>query len=234
VLSFGVFIPMVLLHPQEIFTAKGITVIIGVTAMVIGIALFGKAGMRKEKEQGQRSGEITKLSTASMKLGLVICVIGGIFSCLPNVGFALSQPLIDLAGAHGTAPLWAGNAVWAILFSGGAVVNLAYCGYLFKKNSSLKEYRCPEGLRNLCLMALVSLMWIGSFYLYGVAVRMMGDWGPVIGWAVFMALSVSVASVWGVAQGEWAGTSRQTRRLMLMGIAILVLTIFIQACGGLL
>jgi L-rhamnose-H+ transport protein len=234
VLSLGAFIPMAALHPQEILTAKGVAVVVGVAAMVFGIALFGKAGMRKEQEQGKRTGEITKFSTASMKLGLAICIVGGIFSCFPNVGFALSQPLIDLAEACGTSSRWAGNVVWSILFSGGAVVNLAYCSYLFRKNGSLKKYFCGETLRNLCLMALVSSMWIGSFCLYGVGAQMMGAWGTVIGWSVFIALSVSIAGFWGIAQGEWAGTSSQTRRLMLSGIAILVFTILILAGGGLL
>ncbi len=233
VLSLGALIPMAALHREEILTGKGMTVIAGVAVMLVGMALFGKAGMRKEKEQQQRSGKITKLSTASMKLGLMICIFGGIFSCFPNVGYALSQPLLDLVQSHGTSPRWAGNAVWSILLSSGGVVNLAYCGYLFKKNGSLKEYRCPDALRNLCLMALVSLMWMASFCLYGVGAQMMGDWGTVIGWSVFIALSVSVAGAWGVIQGEWAGTSSQTRKLMLLGIAILVLTIFILACGGL-
>ena len=90
---------MVILHPADILTLKGITIIIGVTVMLFGIGLFGKADVRKEKEQGEKAGEITKLSKASMKLGLVICIIGGVFSCFPNVGFSLSQPLIDLAMA---------------------------------------------------------------------------------------------------------------------------------------
>ncbi len=234
VLSLGALIPMAVSHPEEILTAKGITVIVGVAVMIVGMALFGKAGMRKEKEQQQRTGEITKLSTASMKLGLVICIFGGIFSCFPNVGYDLSKPLLELAEAHGASRRWAGNAVWSILLSSGGVVNLVYCGYLFIKNGSLKEYLCGEALRNLCLMALASLMWMASFCLYGVGAQMMGDWGTVIGWSVFIALSVSVAGTWGVIQGEWAGTSSQTRKLMLLGIAILVLTIFILACGGLL
>ncbi len=234
VLSLGALIPMAALHREDILTPKGITVIVGVVVMVCGIALFGKAGMRKEQEQGQRTGKITKLSTLPMKLGLAICIFGGIFSCFPNVGYALSQPLRDLAESAHCDPRWSGNAVWSILFSGGALVNLTYCGYLFKKNGTLKEYFCPEALRNLGLMALLSLMWISSFCLYGVGAEMMGDWGTVIGWSVFIALSVSVAGFWGVVQGEWAGTSNQTRKLMLLGIAILVLTIFILAGSGLL
>ncbi len=229
VLSLGAFIPMVALHPGDVLTLKGITIIIGVAVMLFGIALFGRAGMRKEKEQGEKAGEITKLSKASMKLGLIICIIGGVFSCFPNVGFSLSKPLIDLAIEYQAAPNWAGNSIWSILFTFGGLVNIVYCGYLFKKNKSFGEYKGEGFGRNLALMALVSLMWIGSFIIYGVGARMMGDWGTVIGWSVFIALSISIAGIWGIAQKEWDNTSRQTRKLMAVGIAILVLAIFIFA-----
>ena len=229
VLSLGAFIPMIILHPADIVTLKGITIVIGVAVMLFGIGLFGKAGVQKEKEQGEKTGEITKLSKASMKLGLVICIIGGVFSCFPNVGFSLSQPLIDLTTEHKASPNWAGNSIWSILFTFGGIANLVYCGYLFKKNNSFKEYKTREALRNLLLMSAVSLMWIGSFIIYGVGARMMGDWGTVIGWSVFIALSISIAGIWGIAQGEWANTSGRTKKLMSVGIAILVFAIFIFA-----
>jgi len=229
VLSLGAFIPMVALHPGEVFTLKGITIIAGVVVMIFGVVLFGKAGMRKEEEQGQRSGEITKLSKITMKLGLVICIMGGVFSCFPNVGFALSKPLIDLSIEYRASSSWAGNSVWSILFTAGGLINLVYCGYLFRKNGSFKEYRCEGALKNLLLMAAVSLIWITSFALYGFGAQMMGDWGTVVGWSVFIALAISTAGIWGIAQGEWANVSGRTKKLMFTGIAILVLAIFIFA-----
>jgi len=229
VLSLGAFIPMVILHPDEILTPKGIIIIVGVVVMVAGIGLFGKAGIRKEKEQGQKTGRITELSKASMKLGLVICVIGGVFSCFPNVGFALSESLIKLAEEFKANPKWAANSIWTIMFTSGAIANLVYCGYLFKKNDSFKDYKNPGFLKNLGLMALTSLFWISSFVLYGVGASMMGNWGSVIGWSIFIAMSIAVAGVWGIIQGEWKNTSAVTRKLMGMGLGILVIAILLFA-----
>ena len=229
VLSLGAFIPMVILHPSDIFTAKGIIIIIGVVVMISGIALFGKAGIRKEKEQGQKTGRITELSKASMKLGIIICIIGGVFSCFPNVGFALSGALIKLAEEFQTDPKWAANSIWTIMFTSGAIANLAYCGYLFKKNGSFKDYKNPGLLRNLALMSMTSLLWIVSFVLYGVGASIMGSWGSVIGWSVFIAMSIAVAGIWGIIQGEWKNTSVGTRKLMGFGLGILVIAIMLFA-----
>jgi len=197
--------------------------------MIAGIVVFGRAGILKEKEQGQKVGQITRLSKLPIKIGLLICIVGGILSCLTNVGYALSGDLINLAQAKGASQQWSGNAVWAILFTSGAVANLIYCGYLFAKNGTLRDYGSGGFLRNLLLMALVSLMWIGSFAIYGVGAGKMGKWGTVVGWSVFIALSITIASLWGFFQGEWAKTSRQTRQLMAIGLGILVVAIFIFA-----
>ena len=229
VLSLGAFIPMLILHPADIFTPKGIIIIIGVVVMVAGIALFGKAGIRKEKEQGQKTGRITELSKASMKLGIVICIIGGVFSCFPNVGFALSDSLIKLAKEFNTDPKWTANSVWTIMFTSGAIANLAYCGYLFKKNNSFKDYKNPSFLKNLFLMAITSLLWIVSFVLYGVGASIMGSWGSVIGWSVFIAMSIAVAGTWGIIQGEWKNTSAVTRKWMFAGLGTLVIAIMLFA-----
>ena len=229
VLSFGAFIPMVLLHPAEILTAKGILILLGLAIMLVGIAIFGKAGIQKEHEQGKKTGQITKISTLSIKIGLLVCIVGGLLSCLTNVGFALSGSLVDLALEHKTSAIWAGNSIWCILFAFGGIANLAYCGFLFKKNDSFKVYRGENFFRNFFLMAVTSLMWIGSFVIYGVGAGMMGSWGTVIGWSVFIALSISIAGIWGIAQGEWKNTSGKTRRLMILGIVILVLAIFVFA-----
>ena len=65
-----------------------------------------------------------------------------------------------------------------------------------------------ETMRNTLLLTLMSVIWIGSFILYGVGATRLGEWGTVIGWSVYLALSILAASAWGIFQGEWAGSSR--------------------------
>ncbi len=233
VLSFGAFIPMAVQHQEEILTTKGFLTLASLAAMLVGIAVFGKAGTRKEQEQSEKTGAITKTSSLSFKVGLAVCIVGGLLSCLTNVGFALSESIVDLAKDQGVADKWAGNSVWTILFTSGALANLAYCAYLFVKNKSFRAYREPGLVINVVLVAFMSLMWIGSFVLYGLGAGMMGDWGNVVGWSVFIALSITIANLWGLGQGEWANTTAKTRTLMGTGLGILVVAIIITAISNL-
>ncbi len=232
VLTLGAVIPMALGQGEQFFKARGLVVLAGLGVMLVGIVVFGMAGVRKETEQGQRSGQITQFSKASMKLGLLICIAAGVFSCFSNVGLDRGRPLIEIAKQLQTPEKWASNPVFALVFTAGAVANLIYCGYLFVKNRSFREYANPGFLKNFILMALVSLMWIGSFIIYGAGAEKMGDWGTIIGWSVFIALSITIANGWGFAQGEWANTSPKTRRLLAAGLGTLVLAIAIIACSN--
>jgi len=232
VLCLGTLLPMILLQPELILTSKGLFVLLGLAVAVVGIVLCGKAGMNKEREQGETAGAITKLSQSSMKAGLAICVIAGIFSCFPNVGYSLSEGLITKAEQLGTAPAWTGTSVWALLFSAGAVANLTYCGYLFLKNGTFMNYFDRHLPRNVFLVGLVSLLWIASFVLYGYGAGLMGVWGTIIGWSVFIALSIGAGGAWGVLQGEWTNTSQQSRKLMIRGLSVIALAVVVLAIGS--
>ena len=234
VLSMGAFLPMICLHPTDIFTVKGQVVIFGFIIMLLGILMSGLAGKLKEAEQGTRTGEITKTTDISLRMGLLICIVAGIFSSLNNVGYALSEPLIQLAESQGTSPLWAGNAVWLLIFSAGGVVNIIYSLVLLKRRKTFGLYQKPGVMKNLGLIAVMALMWIGSFLLYGLGASKMGNWGTVIGWSVFIALSIAFGNLWGMIQGEWKGTKPKSRRMMAISMAIQVFAILIFAWGALL
>jgi L-rhamnose-H+ transport protein len=232
VLTAGAFIPMAVLHADQIPTPKGLLVVASLAVMVLGIIVFGKAGIRKEKEQGGRSGVITRTSNLPMKIGLIICIVAGVFSSFSNVGYSLSDSLVQLSLAKGAPPNWAGNAVWAVVFSCGAVANLIYCIHLFVRNKSFALFFDVASPRNLVLLAAMSAMWIGSFVLYGLGAGKMGELGTVIGWSIFIALSITLANLVGFAQGEWANTSAKTRRLLAAGLGLLILAIIIIALSN--
>ena len=232
VLSMGAFIPMVALHPEEILTRKGTLVLFGLAVTLLGIFTSGYAGIRKEREQGQGAGEITKIGRFSVRVGILICFIAGLCSSAINIGFSLSRSLVDIALAHGASENWAGNVIWVVLFTSGGILNIFYCAYLMGVNKTAGRYRAGGSLKNFVLLLFMSLMWIGSFILYGVGATMMGGWGTVIGWAVYMVLSIAVANVWGIVQGEWKGVSRVTKMVMVRALVILFVAILIFAYSG--
>ncbi len=232
VLSMGTFIPMVILHPEEILTLKGVLVLIGLAVTIAGIVTSGYAGLRKEREQGSGAGEITKVGRFSVKVGILICFVAGLFSSAINVGFALCRLLVDIALTQGASENWAGNVIWVVLFTSGGILNIFYCAYLMGANKTTHCYRAKGSVKNFALLLLMSAMWIGSFILYGVGATMMGSWGTVIGWSVYMILSIAVANIWGIFQGEWSGASRTTKMIMARALAILLFAILIFAYSG--
>ena len=231
-LGVGTFIPMVVLHPEEILTTKGILILIGLLVTLVGIGLSAFAGIRKEREQGGKTGEITRIAKISLKIGILLCIINGLCGSAINIGFSMSRSLLETAIAHGAHENWAGNAIWAVLFTSGGILNILYCGYQIGANKTAKNYKAQGSLKNLIFILVMSVMWIGSFILYGVGATMMGNWGTVIGWSVYMALSIAVANLWGIFQGEWSGASRKTKMLMAQGLLILLCAIVIFSYSG--
>jgi L-rhamnose-H+ transport protein len=167
-----------------------------------------------------------------MRTGIIICLVSGLFSSSINIGFSLARPLVERTIASGAPALWAGNVIWVILFTSGGALNILYCARLMAKNGTASSYAAPGSARNLLLLLCMSAMWIVSFILYGVGATMMGAWGTIIGWSVYMALSIAVANCWGIAQGEWRGASRSTKLIMARGAVILLFAILVFAYGG--
>lgn len=234
-IGFGAFIPMLVLHPGELVTPKGLTVLAGMLLMIFSIAVCGRAGVLKHREQAERAGKITQFSKIGMKLGLLVCVVSSILNGMTNVGFALSGNLIDAAVKSGTVAVAGleGNIVWFLLMIGAFIPNLIYMAWLLTMNNTWKNYLCPEAGANIGLVVAMASLWIVSFYFYGMSAAKLGSWGPVIGWAFFIGLICVLANVIGIAQGEWKGTSPRTRRVMGIGLALLVATLLVQAGSSL-
>ncbi|MCE5249010.1 hypothetical protein LLG96_02195 [bacterium] len=232
VLGMGTFIPMVVLHPADILTPKGIVILFGLAVTLAGIGVSGWAGIRKEREQGAQTGEITKTARFSVKIGILICFIAGLCSSAINIGFSLSGSVVEAARSLGASGYWAGNAIWVLLFTSGGILNIFYCAYLMGVNKTASLYRVKGSARYFLYLILMSLMWIGSFILYGVGAMMMGNWGTVIGWSVYMVLSIGIANIWGIMQGEWSGASGKTKRIMVSALALLFAAIVIFAFSG--
>jgi L-rhamnose-H+ transport protein len=163
---------------------------------------------------------------------LVIAVLAGILSCLPNVGMAFAKNVTGVAETMGVPQASSGNTVWALLFTLGSVANLAYCLYLMLTKSTFREYWNAEAPRNLSLSALMALMWIGSFYLYGAGAARLGRWGLVAGWPLFISISIVTGNIWGLWRGEWRGAPASARRLLNLGMAILIIAVIVVALSN--
>lgn len=225
--SLGALIPLLVFFPQTLFTPRGLILLAGTAVVIFGIAVCSAAGSR-------RTMATTKSNAAwnALAAGLVIAVLAGILSCLPNVGMAFAKNVTGVAEAAGISPASSGNTVWALLFTLGSVANLVYCLYLMFKNNTFRQYWNAETPRNLGLSALMALLWIGSFYLYGAGAARLGRWGLVAGWPLFITISIVVGNLWGLWRGEWHGAPTSARRLLNFGLLILIVAVVVVALSN--
>lgn len=223
--SLGALIPLLVFFPQTLLTSKGLVLLGGTALVIFGIVLCSVGGSRRTPAEEKS----VATSTGAFKIGLAIAVLAGILSCLPNVGVAFGGNVIDAAGALGVSQASAGNSVWALLFTFGFVANLAYCLYLMIARNTLSHYWNGETLRNLGLGALMALMWIGSFYLYGAGATRLGRWGAVVGWPLFISLSIVVGNLWGLRRGEWKDAPAAARRTLNLGLLVLIVAVVVVA-----
>src|SRR5713226_8219378 len=176
--SLGALIPLLVFFPQTLLTLKGLVLLAGTALVIFGIVLCSVGGSRRAPSGGKAiGGKASATYPSAFKVGLAIAILAGVLSCLPNVGMAFGGNVTATAEKLGVSQASSGNTVWALLFTFGCAVNLAYCGYLMLTRKTWWQYWNLETPRNLGLSALMALMWIGSFYLYGAGTTKLGHRG---------------------------------------------------------
>lgn len=228
--SLGALIPLLVFFPRTLLTLKGLVLLAGTALVIFGIVICSIGGSRKSPPADQS----TKNDSRGFRAGLIIAILAGVLSCLPNVGVAFGENVINAAERLGVTASSSGNTVWALLFTLGFVVNLAYCLYLMVTRKTVGQYLNSETVRNIGLSALMAGMWIGSFYLYGAGASRLGHLGVVVGWPLFIAISIAVGNIWGLWRGEWRGSPARARQLLNYGLGILMIAIITLAVSNLL
>jgi len=226
--SLGSLIPLLVFFPQTLATTKGMCLLAGTVLVIFGIVLCSMGGSRKSPS----TNKTTSAAEGRFATGLIIAVLAGILSCLPNIGVAFAGNITGTAERLGLSQASAGNTVWALLFTLGCVVNVGYCLYLMLSKKTLRQYWNDETSRNLGLSAMMAAMWIGSFYLYGAGAAKLGRWGVVIGWPLFISLSIVVGNLWGLWRGEWRSAPLAARRSLNFGLCVLLVAVVTVALSN--
>jgi L-rhamnose-H+ transport protein len=220
--ALGSLIPLIRLHPKEIFRAGGVGTMVGVALTVAGICVCARAGARREavrftpESAGKRS----------YSRGLILAICSGFGSAMANLALAFGEPLIDTTTKAGANPVWAPNAVWLPLMLGGALPNALYCLYLLNINKTGARFIEKKVWSHWLYAFVMAAFWFGSMSLYGMASARLGSWGTILGWPLFMSLIVITASVLGMISGEWKGAGNSALRMQISGVGLLILAVF--------
>jgi L-rhamnose-H+ transport protein len=219
----GTFLPLLVLHPEQLQTRRGTSLIVGTLIVVCGIILCAIAGKLRE------SGGIRPKQ--GFAIGLLICVLAGIFSPMLNFSFAFGDELQQRALAAGASRDAASNAIWSLCLTAGLIANAGYSILLLQRGGSWKLFRsAPAGYWGWG--ALMGLLCFGSFIVYGAGANALGPLGAVVGWPLFMSMSLITSNSLGWISGEWKGAPPKAIRYAVAGIAVLIVAITVIALGG--
>jgi len=225
--SMGALLPLFILHSGDILKPSGLILIAGVIIAVAGIILCSKAATMKAGNAAEKQAK-ERLSG-----GIIIAVAAGLLSSLPNIGFTFGSAIAQAATDSGTSPAMAGNAVWALFFSVGFIPNMLYTIFLMIKNRTLRLMISAFNIRNAGLGLLMAVLWIGSFYLYGYSSYNLGNLGNIVGWPLFISLSIVAGNLWGIWRGEWRSSSEKAKTKLNTGLVVLVVAMILFGISNL-
>lgn len=224
--AMGSLIPLIVLSPQMLPTARGMSVLGGLVIVVFGIILCAKAG-------GLKSASGDGANTRSrFRAGLLICIGSGIFSSMLNLALAFGAPVAEAAIRGGATPGAAQNAIWALAVGGGSLANIAYTLFLLSRNKTWGGFSAEGSGRNFVLAIVMGALWMAGVSVYGAGATALGDLGAVMGWPLFMSMVIITGNVWGFATGEWKQAPAAAMRLNFAGVAVLILAIAVISIGG--
>jgi len=227
--ALGTLIPM-LKNPLVFRTPAGLWSLSGIVVMAIGVAICAVAGRQKEK-QLQHTTEGPGPSAGHMMLGLLLAILGGIFSSMLNFAFNFSGSIAAAAASLGASSTSKSDPVWAITLLGGLTTNVIYCSFLLSRNRTWADYKKADTVWHWFLAALMGAIWMPSIALYGRAAVMMGDLGSSAGWGLDMGMVILISNIWGIVTGEWKGVRGKPVYLIVIGVVCVLIAIGLIGYG---
>jgi len=235
-IATGAMVPMLIHNADAVLTGKGLVVIGGVVACLLGVVASGRAAMLKERDlKAASAGDSPAgdgVKRPKMLIGVIIAIASGVLCAC----YAVSA---SFAGAVGAAAEKLGNqgyqatwAVMAVIVWGGAASACLYCLVQLCRNKTWGHFGKPGIGRTLMLALIMAVLHDGAIFLFGLGYQKLGDLGISVGYAVFMSFAILVGTFHGFRTGEWKGASRDSISWLVMGVASLVLGVYILGVGN--
>lgn len=222
--GLGFLLPLIILHPEKIFTAFGFTTLIGIALIVAGLAISYRAGKQRDAHLRQQH---PNPSPKTYPLGVGLAVIAGFCSALQNFTFAATYDMQTKALSLGLNHLASAMIIWPVFLIFSFIPYALYMIYLHRKYHSFSNYVNVHSGLNWVLTLIMALCWYSSLVLYSQAAVLIGSLGPVVGWPLFMVLIILTANFWGWRHHEWAQVPAEVARKALKAIGLLIIAVLV-------
>ena len=228
--AFGTLIPA-MLAGDDLFSPKGLVLLLAVAVTLVGIAVVGYAGSLRSQQMTDEERK-KAIKDFALKKGLLIALLAGVMSACFNLGLTAGIPIKEFSIASGASELFAQNPVTLLVTMGGFLTNLVYCVYMNRKNKTSGEIfhsSRPVLINNILFCALAGLLWYSQFFGLGMGQSFFepGSVMMAFSWSILMALNVIFSNVWGVILKEWSGVGRRAITFLVLGMIILIFSLVI-------
>ncbi|QCX40356.1 rhamnose/proton symporter RhaT [Aureibaculum algae] len=227
VILVGSILPFLVegLPPTNIF----ITILIGITVVLIGVLFNGKAGLTREADEVKKDIGTKK----SMVTGILIAVVGGLLATGFSYANAVGRPYIHEAFQA------AGNAEWVTavgvmfpIFISGGIVMTAYFAWQLTTKNAWGDFKTPNFGKNFWLILIMAVFHYAASAIFAFAAFKLGEIGNTVGYAIFNTSCVATAIVSGIVTGEWLNASAKAKKFLYISLACMILGIVIIAIGN--
>ena len=140
--------------------------------------------------------------------------------------------MAGVAVAKGCNPLFQNNVIFVVILWGGLTTNFIWCMYLNTTNKTFGDYTNDKAplTNNYIFSMLAGTTWFLQFFFYGMGESKLGNGAS--SWILHMATIIITSNLWGMYFKEWSGVSSKTYRTILLGIATVILSVFIVGYGN--
>jgi L-rhamnose-H+ transport protein len=228
--AFGTIIPAILAG-TDLFTGKGLVLLIGVSVAIAGIAVIGFAGGLRSQNMTDEQKKAAVKDFALGK-GLLVALLAGVMSACFSLGLDAAEPIKAAAIGMGAKTLYAGLPAILMITMGGFLTNAVYCLFQNVKNKTTSDYfgvSIGVLINNVLFCALAGVLWYSQFFGLALGKSFLTD-SPVMlafSWSILMSLNVTFSNVWGIVLKEWKGAKASTIGVLILGMAILIFSLVI-------
>lgn len=228
--AFGTIIPAVI-SGTNLFSAKGLVLLLAVIVTLVGIAIVGYAGSLRSKNMSEEERK-KAIKDFALKKGLLIALLSGVMSACFSLGLNAGAPIKTASIALGAKELFSLNPVILLVTFGGFITNLVYCLYMNKKNKTGGEIFSSSKsvlVNNLLFCALAGLLWYSQFFGLGMGQSFFEPKSVMMAfsWSILMSLNVLFSNVWGIILKEWKGSGNKAVNYLVLGMTILIFSLII-------
>jgi L-rhamnose-H+ transport protein len=124
------------------------------------------------------------------------------------------------------------NVLWLPITVSGFIAIFGYCAYLLTKNHGWSLYFRAGTASHWLYVLLMSSLYIGSIFVYGLGAVRLGQTGAIIGFPAYMAMMIVTGNVAGLVTGEWRHSPGKAYAFGLAGNLGLIASIVIIALGS--